>query len=337
MGLSTGQIALAVTNFALPLMATPSDLYASIMQSETLLRAVVDSLDLVTEYRVVDTATAVAILKDNLNVKVERDGIIVIEADSRDRNRAAEIANLLVSLLDTMNREMLNRKGREFSRFLERRVAEVDSELATATRALVDFQETHGVVALERQSEALIEILAEQKSSLTTAEIKLQMLKSSLDASHPEVIKQAQLVREVRNKLHELESGASNRTDSVISALEVPLMRVPELTLQFAVFKRDIRILELTYELLSQQLEMARLQEQRDTPTIIRLDQARPPSKAMKPSKRMIVITAFCLSFLLTAAVFIVRDQMRQPGRQNVDLWNRVTALLTELRRRPLG
>ncbi len=337
MGLSMGHVALAVTNFALPLMATPSDLYASIMQSETVLLAVVDSLDLMTEYDVEDTAAAVAILKDNLNIKVERDGIIVVEADAGDRFRAAEIANLLVSLLDTTNRKMQNRKGHEFSSFLERRLAEVDSSLAAATGTLVAFQETNGAVALERQSEALIEILATQKSILTTAEIQLQMLKSSLDPSHPEVVRQAQLVREVRGKLHELESGAGNRADSIISALEVPLMRVPELSLQFALYKRDIKILEMTYELLSQQLEMSRLQEQRDTPTIVRLDAARPPSKAVKPSKRMIVIAAFFLTLLLTSTVFLVREQLQRPTRQNLDIWNRLQVIARDLRKRPLG
>ncbi|TFH65569.1 MAG: hypothetical protein E4G91_02015, partial [Candidatus Zixiibacteriota bacterium] len=174
MGLSAGSIAAAVTNFALPIMATPSDLYASMLESESVLKQVVDSLKLQSVYKSPTEWAALAKLKDNIKIKVASDGIITVEAFARDRQLAADIANLMVNTLDEFNRRLQNQKGKEFSGFLEKRLAETDSALGVAQNVMKTFQENHRAVSLELQSEALINNLAQQKAQLTSSEIQLE-------------------------------------------------------------------------------------------------------------------------------------------------------------------
>ena len=336
-GLSAGHIAMAVTNFALPLMATPSDLYASMLESETILKAVVDSLDLKSVYRSKTDWDAVPELKENIKVRVEQDGIIEIEVDAKDRRLSANIANLLVSTRDRFNRRVQNQKGREFSGFLERRLAETDSSLSQAQKTLREFQESHRAISLDLQSQAMIKNLAEQKALLTSAEIEMEILKKTLYPDHPELLRKQMEVREYRNKLKSIENGASNQADSTLSALDIPLSQIPNLSLQFAVLTRNAKIQELTYELLSQQLEMARLQEHRDTPTIMVLDAARPPELPVKPKKKMIVIAAFMLSGVFSCLIVVGRERIEAQRSDRATAFAQLSQIVGELKKKPLG
>ena len=337
MGLSAGSIAAAVTNFALPIMATPSDLYASMLESESVLKQVVDSLKLQSVYESKTEWAALAMHKDNVKIKVAPDGIITVEAFARDRQLAADIANMMVSTLDQFNRRLQNQKGKEFSSFLEKRLAETDSALGVAQNVMKNFQENHRAVSLELQSEALINNLAQQKAQLTSSEIQLEILKKTLYPNHPELVKKQMEVSEIRSKLKSMEEGAANVADSTLSALDIPLSRVPDLSLQFAVLKRNLKIQELTYELLSQQLEMARLQERRDTPTLMVLDHARPAEQAVRPQKRLIVLTALFLSLLSSAALVLINEMVKKKQEDNPRLLSPVRDMLKDIRRNPLG
>ncbi len=337
MGLSSGILAQAATNFALPIMATPSDLYASMLESESILVKAVDSLKLTEVYEVESRWEAVVQLKERIKIKVEMDGIVTLDVEAKDPVTAANIANLLVFYLDEFKKQMRSQKGREFSSFLERRLTETDSSLQIAANQLRNFQETHGAIALDVQSEALIRNLAEEKARLNSAEVELEVMRKQLYPDHPDVIRRELLVSEIRGGLRRAEIGATNPRDSIISALEVPLSRVPDLSLKLAVLTRNLKIFEITYELLSQQYEMARLQERRDTPTITVLDMARPPSKPYWPRKKWIVLTAFALSFLATATMVVVREMFVRETSPAASIVAPLREMLDQVRRKPLG
>jgi tyrosine-protein kinase Etk/Wzc len=337
MGISPGQIAMAVTNFTLPLMATPSDLYASMLESNTILESVVDSFDLMRVYDVQSRPQAVAALKKQLNIKVEPDGIISVEADSRNAGLSADLANSLVSFLDRFNQRLQRQKNSDYSDFLNLRIRETDSALARAQRELQEFQESNKAISLDLQSEALIANLAEQKAALTTAEIELEMLRKTLYPGHPSVTQKQLTVNEIKAKLRLIENGASTRADSTISALDIPLIQVPELSLRFAILKRNVKIQEAIYELLSQQAEMAQIQERKDTPTLMILDRARVPELPIKPKKRLIVLAAFVLSFLAATAISVLRDNLAaREGSWGPQL-QQIQQLFREFRKKPLG
>lgn len=337
MGLSTGLLAQAASNFALPIMATPSDIYASMLESETILMRTIDSLDLMTAFKVRTRHAALSILRDRMSVKVEMDGIVAVEVEDRNPELAAQIANRLVISLDQLKKEMRSQKGRDFSQFLQRRLNETDSSLRRAADELRQFQQTHGAIALDVQSEALIKTLAEERAKLTATEIDLEVLRKQLYPEHPDILRKQLLVSELRNSLRRYEIGATTPRDSILSAMDVPLMRVPDLTLQLAVLTRNVKIYEMTYELLSQQFEMAQLQERRDTPTISVLDVARPPVQPVWPKKKWIVLTAAVLTFLASATFVTIREAAAVEGSAMASFGAAVRTLWRQVREKPLG
>ena len=337
LGLTTGQIAQAVTNFALPVMATPSDLYASMIRSQRILGAVVDSMNLMEVYRSSTRLSAIANLKEDVSSLVEQDGIIRVEVDASDPDRAALIANLLVATLDQVNRSLQNTRGRDFRIFLEKRLLEAQADLTNSQEATRRFQQENRAVSISLQSQALIDNLAVQKSRLTSTEIELEVLKKILMPGHPDLIQKQMLVNEIHSKLMEIEGGSRSSSDSVLTALDIPLSRIPDLSLQFAILMRNAKIHEMTYELLSQQLEMAKLQEQRDTPSLSVLDAAVPPEVPIKPRKKLVVVSAFLLSLALTASIVVAAEAYQRERKQQSASVLTIENLWREFKKRPLG
>lgn len=337
MGLSMGHIAEAVSSFSLPIMATPSDLYASIIKSDTIVLSVVDHLQLQQVYDSETRFQAAVELREHFNVKVEPEGIIRLDVDAKGPELCAEIANSIVDHLDAFNRDLQQAKGRAYSEFLDRRLGETDSALHVAAELLKEFQTTYHAVSLDVQAEALIKTLAEQKGRLTTKEIELEIMKQSMSLDHPAVSAKEREIFETRRRLLEIEGGADSRADSVISALDVPLTALPELGLRYAVLLRNLKIQEVTYELLSQQYEMYRLQAERDTPTISILDRARVPEKPFKPKKRLIVITSFLLAFILAGAYVVFKESPVLIAGYDDELRSRMKRVWDEFKRKPIG
>lgn len=336
-GLSVAQIANAVTNFALPVMATPSDLYASMLRSETILRAAVDSLDLKNIYDSETEWLAVQQLQDRITIKVLPEGIVELETVARDPELAARIANFLILELNRLNIDIQSRKGGFHADFLTQRIQRTEEDLQASLKKLREFQEEHMAISLELQSAALIENLAQQKANLTSAEIELELLSKTLRTDHPQLLTQRLRVNEIRSKLHEIERGAESGSDSILSALDIPLDQIPDLSLQYSILRRNVRIHELIYEVLAQQLEMSRIQERKDTPLITVLDPARPAERSFRPRIVRIVVAAFLLGFLASVSLAVAYDRLRSAENSNQEAVTRARDILTAVKRRPLG
>ncbi len=333
--LSVAQIAQAVTSFNLPVLASPSDLYASMLESDAVLEHVVDSLDLVAVYKTKTTSQAITELRLHQSVKVEPDGIIVVEIDDRNPERAAEIANMMIEELNTLNISIQRRKSGQHVDFLTRRLVDTELELQNASDELRRFQEENMAISLELQSAALIDNLTQHKAELTSAEIQLEILKKSLRPDHPDLLRKQRTIVETRRKLKEIEMGAETKSDSVISALDIPLAKIPDLSLRFAVLKRNVKIQELIYEIIAQQLEMSRIQERRDMPVINVLDIAKPPQEPYSPRRLLIIASALLLSFFLSILLVLWYERI-QSGEGSLAL-QRARDIATELRKKPLG
>ena len=112
--------------------------------------------------------------------------------------------------------------------------------------------------------------------------------------------------------------------------LFIPTNRLPDLGLQYLRLLRDVKIDETLYSLLTEQYEIARIQEAKDSSTVQILDVATVPEKAVKPKKTLIIISATLLAvFVGFFAVFFLEylenvkmnEKNRERGEQpKVDL-----------------
>jgi len=225
-----------------------------------------------------------------IKVSKAKEGIISITVEDKDPQRAATLANAIVDELDRFNKGIVTTSGRRMRVFVEERLKGAKEELRTSEEAIKGFQEKNRALKLDDQSRAVIEAMGTVKGQLMAKEVELQTLLSYATPNNPQAEILSTQVRELRERLRELEEGKINPDNPSQKDIFIPTAKIPNLSLQYVRLLRDAKVQQTLYELLTQQYEMARIQEAKDTPTVQVLDAATVPEQRVKPQRRQIVM-----------------------------------------------
>jgi len=313
---------------SLPIMATPSDILAAVIMSETARDSLAARLSLVTRWQAT-RSQVLSRLKGGTGVKVTPTGIIEVWAEDNDPWFADTLANVLVDAADRINQSIMNTKAGRTRRFVEQRLTETRLALDSATAALERFQNQHRTVALEAEITAIVENAAKLRAQLTADEIELSVLERTLSPDHPQIRALETRIRQTDQKLAEFESPVA--VDSTPGFLGARLVELPRLSQELAACLRDVKVAGTLYELLTEQFENARIQERRDTPTLSVLDRAVGGGYKVRPKRLMLALATLAVGFLLVAAFVLVRAHLERlaqtdPARYDViaSLWQTV-------------
>jgi len=330
MGLQS--VALGAGGFALPMMASPSDLLASIAESRTVAERVVDSLNLVEVFESISRESAIGTVRYRMDVHVRAEGIIEISYISKDRERAAVVANLIAAELDEINRLHNTQKARDLKMFIEEELEKNDRNLRGAEDALQEFQRKYKAISLDNQTAALIQTAAELYSQITLDRITLKVMEKTHAPSHPEVVNLNYKISEIEKQLIQLQEGTAQSSDSVGAFFAIPFSALPELSIRYLQLVRDLKKEETLHGVLSSQLEQAKIMEAKDTPTISILDEAVPPQYKFKPKRAYIVLTGMILSFFFSLILVVLLDKWPEFKQASPEKYEDISGLLRILK-----
>jgi uncharacterized protein involved in exopolysaccharide biosynthesis len=267
--------------------------------------AIIERFDLKNLYDVDTIEDARRTLDKNVSVNKSNEGIVSITVEDRVPERAAEMANAFVEELDKINKDVVMSSGRRTRIFVEKRLEEVRYKLVETEESLKEFQEKHKAIKLDDQSEAIIEAIGSIKGKLVAKEVELQTLLSFATPSNPQVGVLRAEINALKTSLKELEEGSASQAGNKNQEdIFIPTSRIPDLGLQYTRLLREFKIQETVFELMTQQYEMARVQEVKDSPTVQLLDPAKVAEKRSKPKRGLVVIFSTILSVFIS--VFFV-------------------------------
>lgn len=278
--------------------------YIAILDSRRLKEAIIDTFELMEVYDTEDIYGALNELDNNLIIENNfKMGTITLSMRYKgDAQRAADIVNYAVKELDRINRKLSTEQAGFTRAFIEKRYLEAISDLRTAEDSLKNFQKQHGVISITDQTKASIEAAAELEKEITIGEIEFNVFAKSLGSGHPEVLRAKEKLSELRRKQSQMESGGLG------TSLFIPFDQTQEIGVAYIRFFRQVQINMKIVEFLVPQYEQARIQEARDTPTLLVLDEAQPASRPYWPRKKLVVI--FTALFMFGLFFFIVYLQM---------------------------
>jgi uncharacterized protein involved in exopolysaccharide biosynthesis len=125
-------------------------------------------------------------------------------------------------------------------------------------------------------------------------------MKQFSTASNPDVLRLEDELRELKKQLNILESkGPNPETDAWPS-----LSEAPSIGLEYVRLKRNALTQEKVFELMTQQYEIAKIDEAKEDITFQIIDRAIPPEKRVKPKRKLNVMLAGIVS--LFAGIFLV-------------------------------
>lgn len=297
-------------------LKSPADLWVGILKSRSIFDAVITRFDLVKSFEAATIEDARNILGQMVSVKKSKEDIISIAVENKDPKQAALLANAFVEELDRINKSIVMTSGGRMRTFIEKRLKEAQDGLSRTEEAVKEFQNKNGAVKLDDQSKAIIEAIGTVRGQLMAKEVELQTFLSYATPNNPQAEILKSQIRELRQGLQEMEEGKKGGHPAP-NSIFIPTSRIPDLSLQFARLLREAKIQLTLYELLTQQYEMARIQEAKDSPTVQVLDAAKASERKIKPKRTQIVLlstfsAAFTSAFLAFFMEFLGRTKARQ-------------------------
>ncbi|MDZ7288510.1 MAG: Wzz/FepE/Etk N-terminal domain-containing protein [candidate division KSB1 bacterium] len=286
--------------------------YITILKSRTALEQVVRRFDLIKVYEINKGSMGKAVkeLLSHLVFKIEEEGTLSIGVTDRNPQRAADMANYLVELLNGINIELNTREVRSNREFIERRIEKNRADLTAAEEALKTFQEKHGIIMMPQEQQTSISAIGQLYAQKTRKEIELSLLERSLGTDNP-------ILQSTRNEL---------------SVLNTKLKDMPDLGTEYIRLYREYVIQNKIYEVIVPLWEQAKFEEKRDTPTLLVLDKAELPERHIWPRKSIIVLIFAMLAFIISVAIAFVAEHLSMLKQENPTEYQRLQNFWLELR-----
>ena len=272
--------------------------YLAILKSRTSMEAVVNKFDLMHVYKLPENSMdkAVKALEENALFDMQDEGNITIDVYDKDPQRAADMANYFVEILNSTSIRLSTLEGRNNREFIGKRVDQCRNDLRQAEDSLTSFQQKKGVIIAQYADNASIAAYAQLYVAKARKEIEVAVLEKQVTPEN-EALVQAQ---------------------AELRVLDKKLEGFPEIGVEGIRLYRDVITQERILEFLLPIYEQAKVDEQKDVPVLLVLDRASPPQRKALPQRTLIV----CLfSFLSLAAsilmVFMMEGvlKLEQTGR----------------------
>jgi capsule polysaccharide export protein KpsE/RkpR len=292
-----------------------ADQYVSLMQSTTVADRIVERFKLMEVYDTKYREDARKTLSDKLRISLgKKDGLITVEVDDHDPQRAAEMANQFVAELRTLSSGLALSEAQQRRAFFEAQLKQTRDNLTAAQQALEASGFNQSAIKAEPQAAA--EAYAKLRAEATLAEVKLQALRSSLADNAPEVQQILAQLSTLRSQLARLESNNSAQGGDA----------------NYVGKYRDFKYQEELFEVMAKQYELARVDESREGTMIQVVDVATPPERKSKPKRALVALATSFATLLLMSGFFIVRHFWRRSAASPENA-EKLTQLRAALRR----
>jgi uncharacterized protein involved in exopolysaccharide biosynthesis len=279
-----------------------TDPYIGILNSRVIADKIIEQFRLKDIYKKKYLVDARKKLADRTNIIAIKSSLIQISVEDRNPQRAADLANAYVDLLQEQNKRLAVSEASQRRLFYENEVETEKEKLAQAESAFKKMQEQKGIFQVNSQVEAVIRSLAQMRAEFAAREVNLQRLKAGATKNNPEVLRQEIELKALRDQLSKLEASPSKRS---FGDPLMPTTLVPEAGLEYTRRLREVKYRETLFELLAKQYEIARIDEAKEAPIIQQVDRAMAPDRKSAPFRTLyIAIGAFLGAFMGCGAAF---------------------------------
>ena len=287
--------------------------YLVILQSRTASEQVIEKFNLREVYEI-DTdkpyEDVIKELESNIDFNIEDEGNIVISVTDEVPKRASDIANYYVQIVNEMSVELGVTESRNNREFIEKRFFQAQKDIANIEDSLENFSRKYNVMALEEQMKAAIEVAAKVKAELEIAKLEQTILLKNYGRDNPVVQESELKVIELNKQLANLKFGEDKNLKSSLN-LFVPFEKVPETGVMYVRLMRDYEIQNKLLEFIYPIYEQARIEEQKDMPVVLVVDEAISPQKKSSPKRTLIVIGAFLISFFFSLGYVLIKESYK--------------------------
>jgi uncharacterized protein involved in exopolysaccharide biosynthesis len=295
-------------------LKNPNDIYIGMLESRTIEDAIISKFDLAKVYDRDKPTDLRRKLDDASDVRSGKDGLISIAVEDTDPKRAADMANEYVAQLRTVTQNLAVTEASQRRLFFEQQLESAKKSLADAEIAMKETQQSTGLIDLDGQAKAMIDAVGTVSGQIAAKEVQLQSMRTFATERNPDYVLLQQQLSALRSQLSKLEKQAKGGDGDPV----VATAKVPAVAMEYVRRLREVKYRETVFELLAQQLEMARLDEAKLGAVIQVLDPAVVPDKKSSPKRALIVIAVVIATFFITSGYVMVMDAIHRAEQDSL-------------------
>jgi uncharacterized protein involved in exopolysaccharide biosynthesis len=291
---------------------TSSALFIDLLHSRTISDHIIDRFNLQHVYKKryrIDTVKYLA--HHTTVVDDKKSGVITVTFNDTDPRRAQAITEAYLDELNSLVTRANTSSARREREFIEKRLVSVQAELQAAEKALGQFSSNNVTFDIKEQTHAMVDAAAKLQGELIVGQSELDSLQQIYGDGNVRVRAARARIGALKSELNKMSGSPSDEPSGDSSELYPSLRQIPKLAVPYADLYRRVKIQETVFELLSQQYEMSRIEEAKDTPVVSVFDQPLVAEKKSFPPRLLIIliVTAFAV---MTTSFYIVLSTMWQ-------------------------
>lgn len=316
----------SIADIAMPSSGGQVDYLVALLNTKSIQDSMINRFDLKKYYGVKKIEDAREELK--LNTVVNKNflaELLTVGVYHENPDTAVVMTDYYVSQLNEVYSRINEQSARNNRVHLENRYRETMAELAKYEDSLKYFQQKYGVFDIEAQTSAAIKATSELKLQILLKEVEAGVKRKMYGNTAEEVkIIQAEL-DQLNAKVGEMFDGEKNNTASTVF---IPFKNTPELGLQYLRLYRNVKIYNELIKVIVPMLEQARLQEKRDSPSIVIVDKGARPEKKARPKRSIYVLFAFFGLTSLAVMYIFTQEHLRNIKAHDAERYERIAGMI---------
>jgi uncharacterized protein involved in exopolysaccharide biosynthesis len=301
---------------------TSTALYIDLLHSGSVSGHLIDRFNLQQVYHKryrVDTAKHLARITKITEDK--KSGVLTIEVEDTDRTRARDLAQ---AYLDELNNLVLRTSTSSAHRervFIQQRLQKVKTDLENAQLQLSEFSSRNSTIDIKEQTRAMVDAGARVQAELLIEQSGLESLRQIYGDGNVRVRETEARIASLQGELAKMTGSSAPLGDEGLDdstgtesdegekkgELYPPLRQLPRLAVPYADLYRTVRVQETLFELLTQQYEMARIEEAKDVPVVSVIDPPEIPERKSFPPRILLALLLTFLSLACASTIILLR------------------------------
>jgi capsule polysaccharide export protein KpsE/RkpR len=300
---------------------TTTALFVNLLQSGTVGGHLIDRFDLQhvyhSRYRF---AAAKALARHTKITDDKKSGVISIEVEDTNPVRARDMAQAYLDELNRLVNSTSTSAARQERLFIEHRLETVQNDLEQAQLELSAFSSKNNTVDIKEQTHAMVDAGARVQGELLVEQSGLEALRQIYGDENVRVKETRARIASLQRDLVQMTGSSAplSASDSSVdshagnsanqSSLYPPLRQLPRLAVPYADLYRRVKVQETVFELLTQQYEMARIEEAKDLPVISVIDAPGIPEKKSFPPRVIFTLVFTFFVFAASSVLLLLRE-----------------------------
>lgn len=284
-------------------LKTPGAFYTAVLESRTVQDHLVQNFDLRTHYSKKYQEDARKKLYHDTDIEEDKkSGVITLSVTDWDPKFAAALVASYITELNRVAADLNTSAAHREREFLEQRLQSAKQDLDSASMQLSEFSSKHTMMDVEQQSRTMMDAAARLQGELIASQSELKGLEQIYSEDNVRVRSLRARIGELQAQLKKMVGSYTTpgSVDDAPSDANYPSIRtLPALGYRYQELYRQAKTQETIFEFLTQQYELARVEEAKELPVVRVMDQPNVPEKKNSPIRSLIVGLSVVLALVL--------------------------------------